>query len=568
MSFKRLESSRPHHHDGNNTLNTRLVSGDDEVASDGPLADITSASAAAASGSGRRSVSASDGSASSASPSTFSKPSHNNPTNSSLSNGSHRDMELVELNTYDGITGSDSHTVHPNPRSSDRRNRSSSANAADDDEDEENPTARSRTNSNSSEARPARQWPSVLRDGKKVYLMRSFKAFFLSAKLNILLLAVPLAIISHFAGWGDGPLFVFALIGLCPLAERISFVTDEMAMYTNDTIGGLLSATMGNMTELIVSIFAIRNGLLRIVQLSLIGSIYSNLLLVQGTAFLVGGLKHSQQKFSQAAAKTNVGLLLLSVMALGFPMVLMANHEISDLADGTSLVPGSSATNSTSGGVTRVEEGISFSNELKLSRFTSVLMLIVYGLLIFYQLKTHAHLFESREEKEEDGEEPEPPVLGPWGSIIWAVIVTVFISILSEFIVSAIDGAASSLGLPVLFSATILLPIVGNAAEHASAIIFARRNQMDIALGISVGSSTQIALFVIPLMVILGWVVGQPLSLNFQVFETVGLFLTIILSSLVLSSGKSDWLYGSVMIMAYFVLAASFWWQNQPEDLK
>lgn len=134
--------------------------------------------------------------------------------------------------------------------------------------------------------------------------------------------------------------------------------------------------------------------------------------------------------------------------------------------------------------------------------------------------------------------------------------------------VSTIDGAASSIGLPVMFIATILLPIVGNAAEHAAAIIFAARNQVDLALGISVGSSTQIALFVVPLLVVLGWMVGQPLSLNFQPFESITLFMTVIISSLVLSTGKSDYLYGFMMIIAYIIIAASFWLQNQPADLK
>jgi Ca2+:H+ antiporter len=133
--------------------------------------------------------------------------------------------------------------------------------------------------------------------------------------------------------------------------------------------------------------------------------------------------------------------------------------------------------------------------------------------------------------------------------------------------VGAIDGSSRSLGLPVLFSATILLPIVGNAAEHFSAILFARKNQMDISLGIAVGSSTQIALFVIPLMVLLGWMASQPLSLDFQIFETVCLLLTVMITSIVLSTGKSDYLYGVLMVVAYFIISAAFWLQKQPDNL-
>jgi Ca2+:H+ antiporter len=248
-----------------------------------------------------------------------------------------------------------------------------------------------------------------------------------------------------------------------------------------------------------VSIFALRSGLLRVVQLSLLGSIYSNLLLVQGCAFVVGGLKFKQQSYSQSAAKTNVSLLLLAVLALTLPMVLIASNPnattealAADIASGALGPVLANRTNTGSHNGMLEQEGISIPNALSLSRFTSVLLLIVYALLVFYQLKTHSHLFEGREDDggeggdgEEDGaaEDDDPPVLGPWGAVWWALVVTVVISVLSEFIVAAIDGAAEDLGVPVLFIATILLPIVGNAAEHAAAIIFAKRNKMEVSLG-------------------------------------------------------------------------------------
>lgn len=510
--------------------------------------------------------------------------------NSSLTSGQ-ADMELVELSVYDGARD-DVLLTDDDPRS------------------EDSGSVRS--------PRAPREWPSVLRDGWRTYLVRSCHEVFLSTKLNFLLLAVPLAIIARLAGLGPGYVFVLSLLGLCPLAERISFVTDEMSLYTNDTVGGLLSATMGNITELIVSFFALRGGLLRVVQLSLVGSILSNLLLVQGSAFLLGGLRFSQQRYSQSAARTNVALLVLAVSGLMFPMVLSASEAFNDVANAESAGTATTANANSTTDVESVSEGISASNLLVLSRFASVLLLLVYGLLILYQLKTHVHLFETREEdiQDEDGgseadrtradaaeeEEQEPPVLGPWGSIVWAGIVTVTIAVMSEFIgtttrahsrsvrvclqylmhcasslrlmsfplrpVSAIEGAAGSLHLPVLFSATILLPIVGNAAEHASALIFARRDQMDIALGISVGSSTQIALLVVPLMVVVGWIIDQPLSLDFQPFETVSMLMTVVFTSVVLSTGKSDWLYGAMMIVAYVIIAAAFWLQRQPKEIK
>lgn len=463
MSFQRLDKQQ---------LNSRLVVDGDEEHLGGDSSITSSSRDINPASSSGRAIPASSLSSSTSSPSTsasppaplisvftshslnkalgpsahHSHPSHNNPSHSSLAQGHTRDMELVDLGgernhdeDYQDAGDPRQHVLAGEPRRSPRAAPNRGGGGGGDEDEEETKTQ------DPSSPRPPKVWPAVLRDGWKAYLARSFREFFLGSKLNILLLAVPIAILCKIADFGDGPLFVFSLLGLCPLAERIAFVTDELAMYTNDTVGGLLSATMGNATEMIVSIFALKNGLLRIVQLSLIGSVYSNLLLVQGSAFLIGGLKYTQQKFSQAAAKTNVALLLLSVMGLFFPMVLLASDGISEaIAGEIALIPGLNTTNSI------IDEGITLSNELKLSRFASCWLLIIYALLILYQLKTHAHLFESREEPADDEEEPEPPVLGWYGSIIWALVVTIFISILSEFIVSAMDGAAKSLKIPVV----------------------------------------------------------------------------------------------------------------------
>lgn len=381
-----------------------------------------------------------------------------------------------------------------------------------------------------------REWPSVLQDGWAAYFKRSLWAVCCTSWLNILFIAFPFALAAWARHWGDTAVFVLSLIALCPLAERISFVTEDISKYTNDTIGGLLNATMGNATELIVSVFALKEGLLRVVQVSLLGSVLSNLLLVLGFSFLVGGARRSQQTFNRTAAGTNTGLLLLAVLGLMFPMLLTTTHDDESPA-----------------------------SALKLSRVTGVALLIVYGLFIFYQLKTHTHLFE---DEGEDDEDDEPPQLGFAGAIIWCAIITGLISLLSEMLVSAIEGAAKGLGVPVLFIGTILLPIVGNAAEHAAALIFAYKNKLDLSLGIAVGSATQIALFVIPLMVVLGWMMGQPLSLDFHVFETACLLLTVLIVSSVLASGTSDWLRGVMLLVAYFLVAASFWVHGNPADLQ
>lgn len=396
----------------------------------------------------------------------------------------------------------------------------------------------------------AKKWPSVLADGWKPYLLRTLNDVFLSSKMNWLLLCVPASIIMRVSGAPDVLLFITALAALCPLAERIAFVTDEMAKYTSDTLGGLMSATMGNITELIVSVVALAEGKLILVQMSLIGSILSNLLLVLGCAFLVGGIKHRNQRYSRPAAVANAGLLLLSVSALLFPMTMTVTHSQTDAEKKQYPVPSDP----------------NVDLELSLSQFCSFILLLTYGFLIIYQLKTHKQLFENQDD--DDDEEEEPPVLGLYGAIIWAAIISAVIALLSEFIVSTIEGAAESAGIPLMFISTILLPIVGNAAEHASAIIFAYRNKMDIALGIAVGSATQIALFVVPFCVFIGLCIGQPLTLDFGVFPTVTLYLTIVMTISAISSGTSDWLKGAMLLVSYILLSASYWVVDTPAELE
>jgi len=256
---------------------------------------------------------------------------------------------------------------------------------------------------------------------------------------------------------------------------------------------------------------------------------------VLGCAFFAGGVKHHSQRYNKNAAQTNGGLLMLAVMGVLLPAVLSATRQ----------------------------EKTEKLSELALSRVTSFSLLVVYAFLVFYQLKTHRYLFEGQE----DGEEEEAPILGLWGSIGWMVIITIFIAVISEFVVTAIEGAAKDLGIPILFMGTILLPIVGNAAEHAASIIFALKNKMDISLGIAVGSATQISLFVLPLCVVVGFIMGQPMDLNFHVFETATLFITVIMVTMLLSNGESDWLKGILLLMAYLLISASYWLHADPTSL-
>jgi len=302
-------------------------------------------------------------------------------------------------------------------------------------------------------------------------------------------------------------------------------VTEQLAMHTSETLGGLLNATFGNVTELIVSLFALREGLLRIVQVSLLGSILSNLLLVLGCAFLAGGVKYREQRFNSVAASMNSGLLVLGVCCMLFPMVLTSTHE--------QLEPESS---------------------LMVSRVTSVIMLCVYASYLGFQLLTHNHLFEG----DDDDDDEDEKILGAWGAVFWLAVITVFIAYLSEYMVDAIRGAADDMGVPDLFLGTIVIPIVGNAAEHAAAIIFAAKNKMELSLGIAVGSATQIALLVVPLCVVTAWIADQPLSLNFHPFETATLLMTVIMVAFLTQTGESNWLQGVMLIAAYLVISVAF----------
>eukprot|EP00041_Stephanoeca_diplocostata_P016726 m.330455 g.330455 ORF g.330455 m.330455 type:complete len:430 (-) comp20461_c0_seq2:185-1474(-) len=360
------------------------------------------------------------------------------------------------------------------------------------------------------------------------------RAVLFGAKSNVLLLALPVLWMAEAMQADPGLRFWISLVCLVPLAERLSFVTEQMALHTNSTIGGLLNATFGNVTELMVCIFALREGLIRVVQLSLLGSIISNLLLVLGFSFFVGGIRYKEQKFKEVIGNINSGLLMLSATALLLPTLLKLTGADTDDSD-----------------------------DLQSSRAVSLILLINYGLFLLFQLKTHTSLFE-----DDDDDDAEPIVLGPKVAAFWLTIITVIVSMTSDILVSTIRETASEFGISSGFMCAVLIPMAGNAAEHGAAVIFAWKNQMDLALGIALGSAIQVALFVLPVCVLLGWLEHKSMSLYFQSFDCVVLLLTVILTVFVLFSGggKSNWLMGAILISAYIVIAIGFY-DHKTEDL-
>ncbi|VVB05396.1 unnamed protein product [Arabis nemorensis] len=363
-------------------------------------------------------------------------------------------------------------------------------------------------------------------------ILSNFQEVILGTKLTVLFLAVPLSIIANSYHYGRPWIFGLSLIGLTPLAERVSFLTEQLAFYTGPTVGGLLNATCGNATELIIAILALANNKVAVVKYSLLGSILSNLLLVLGTSLFCGGIANirREQRFDRKQADVNFFLLLMGLLCHLLPLFLTysATAETS-----TSLINKMSLT---------------------LSRASSIVMLIAYIAYLIFQLWTHRQLFEEQEVPKscmfDSDRILERICLARWDDTRHRI---------------AIRDASDSWGLSVSFISVILLPIVGNAAEHAGAIIFAFKNKLDISLGVALGSATQISLFVVPLSVIVAWIMGIKMDLNFNILETSSLAVAIIITAFTLQDGTSHYMKGLVLFLCYVIIAACFFVDQIPQ---
>lgn len=346
-----------------------------------------------------------------------------------------------------------------------------------------------------------------------------------------LLLLVPLALVLEFANIGGDPLlFVISGLALVPLAAVLGQATETVAVYTGPRIGALLNATFGNAAELIITIVALREGLVVVVKASIAGSIIGNILIVLGASALLGGLKHGTQRFDAQHAGTNASLMALAVVALVIPAVFAL---------------GEPQHRPTDHDIERLSEGV------------AVVLIIVYALYLVFSLRG-GHTPDTT-----IGEEEAEHEVSGWASSLPVALgllagSTIAIVVLSEILVGVIEPTAEAWGLSDLFVGVLLVPLVGNVAEHLVAVQAAYKNQMDLSLGIAVGSGLQIALFVTPVLVFTGVLLGNELTLVFNSFELAALAAATVIAVLISVDGESNWLEGVMLIAVYAIIGVAF----------
>ena len=340
----------------------------------------------------------------------------------------------------------------------------------------------------------------------------------------ILLIFVPVTFIGVFLHFSPLVLFILSALAIVPLAKYIGEATEELSVYTGPAIGGLLNATFGNATELIIGILALQAGLIEVVKASITGSVLGNLLLVLGTAIFFGGRKRENQKFNITAAKASSSTLLLAVVALVIPAIFLQTS------------PGASS------GV--IEE---------LSVVVSIFMIIAYIASLYFSLHTHKHLYT-----QDIGEVEIDAKWSKSKSILILLIATVAVALMSEILVNSIEPIVVSLGWSEIFIGVIFVAIIGNAAEHVSAITVAIKNKMDLAIQVSIGSATQIAMFVAPALVLVSLFFTTQMNLIFNMFELVALVFSVFIVNSIIEDGESNWFEGVQLLITYIIIATAF----------
>ncbi len=347
--------------------------------------------------------------------------------------------------------------------------------------------------------------------------------------INFLLLFLPVSLLAEFLGWGDTVVFFTAALAIVPLAGLMGEATEAIAAKTGPQIGGLLNASLGNAAELIITLVAIRAGALELVKASIIGSILGNLLFVMGLSLLLGGLRNGVQRFNRERVGLDSTLVVLAAILITVPSFFASLIEPDKQ---------------------RVEW---------LSLATAVVILLMYVLAIYYTIWGH---------KDDDPGNGEALTEAPgveegvhWSqrrALIVMVAAVAGLALMSELLVGALEGVTETLGLTEFFVGIIIVPIIGNVAEHLVAVQVALKNRMDLSLSIALGSSLQIALFVAPVLVFVSLAMGNPMALEFNTPETVAMIAASLIAALVAIDGRSNWLEGAMLLAVYGILALAF----------
>jgi Ca2+:H+ antiporter len=375
--------------------------------------------------------------------------------------------------------------------------------------------------------------------------MAEKKSSWLKPSLDWLLVFVPIAIALRFIPSFENPvaLFIVSCIAIIPLAGWMGKATEHLAERMGQGIGGLLNATFGNAAELIIALFALSKGLEGVVKASITGSIIGNMLLVLGLSLLVGGSKYKCQQFDRTAAGTTATALTLAAIALLIPTVF---HLFA------AQVPVSAG-------------GWTPQKEQNLSLAIAVVLFLTYIGTLYFSLVTHKDLYvgEAMQGAAHDVGHEEEEAGEHWSkgkSVLILLIATAFVALISEFLVGAVEAARGALGFTEVFVGVIVVAIIGNAAEHSSAILMAMRNKMDLTLGIALGSSLQIALFVAPVLIFASYLFGRPMNLEFTIPEVVAVFGSILIVQQICSDGESNWVEGLQLLSVYAILGILFYY--------
>lgn len=347
--------------------------------------------------------------------------------------------------------------------------------------------------------------------------------------LNLLLVCVPIAVVLELMHANPIAIFAASALAIIPLAGWMGRATEHLAEKLGQGLGGLLNATFGNAAELIIALMALRKGLFDVVKASITGSIIGNVLLVLGLSVLLGGLKYPRQIFNKTAAMMGSTMLALSAIALLMPAVF---HIIAR------------------GNVSAQEQDLSLE--------IAIVLMITYVLSLIFTLRTHSHLYTGGVDEREEQE-----AIGTHGwsqtrSVVTLLVATALVAVMSEFLVGAVEETSKKLGLTEVFVGVILVAIIGNAAEHSTAVLVALKNKMDLALNIAIGSSMQVALFVAPVLVFASYLFGRPMNLLFTPLEVVTIVASVAVVALIAQDGESNWMEGVLLLAVYAILGITF----------